>query len=112
MEVTIVRTRLFHQPKKKASAMITALFVLTFMAGINLFLNDQARQTILRLKNEQATTQVKILANQFLLRYREKEIKKLTNKKLGTVELNQDQNLTVKLKKGNTVKVRFNESGY
>nr|WP_239455806.1 conjugative coupling factor TraD, SXT/TOL subfamily, traD [Pediococcus acidilactici] len=82
------------------------------MAGINLFLNDQARQTILRLKNEQATTQVKILANQFLLRYREKEIKKLTNKKLGTVELNQDQNLTIKLKKGNTVKVRFNESGY
>lgn len=78
-----MRTRLFHQPKKKASAMITALFVLTFMAGINLFLNDQARQTILRLKNEQATTQVKILANQFLLRYREKEIKKLTNKKLG-----------------------------
>ncbi|MEE6754197.1 conjugative coupling factor TraD, SXT/TOL subfamily, traD [Pediococcus acidilactici] len=82
------------------------------MAGINLFLNDQARQTILRLKNEQATTQVKILANQFLLHYREKEIKKWTDQQLGTVELNEDQNLTIKLKKGNTVKVRFNESGY
>lgn len=95
--------------KKSGSAMITALFVLS---GISLLIGEQARQVILRLKDEQQITKTKILANKFVLENRKQKIRFLDDPKYGTVKINDDNNLTIKVLKGNTVKVEFNESGY
>lgn len=98
--------------KKSGSAKITALFVLSFLSGISLLIGEQARQVILRLKDEQQITKTKILANKFVLENRKQKIRFLDDSKYGTVKINDDNNLTIKVLKGNTVKVEFNESGY
>lgn len=98
--------------KKSGSAMITALFVLSFLSGISLLIGEQARQVILRLKDEQQITKTKILANKFVLENRKQKTRFLDDPKYGTVKINDDNNLTIKVLKGNTVKVEFNESGY
>ncbi|WWY81151.1 conjugative coupling factor TraD, SXT/TOL subfamily, traD [Pediococcus pentosaceus] len=92
--------------------MITALFVLSFLSGISLLIGEQAWQVILRLKDEQQITKTKILANKFVLENRKQKIRFLDDPKYGTFKINDDNNLTIKVLKGNTVKVEFNESGY
>jgi hypothetical protein len=111
MERRVHRMFLFH-PTKRASALITVLFVLTFLAGINLLIGEQARQTILTIRAEKRDTQVKILADEFLLKNQKHRITHFTDARYGAVERNEDNSLTIKVNKGDTVKVEFNESGY
>ena len=91
MERRVYHMFLFHR-KKQGSAMITVLFVLTFLSGINLLIGEQANQAILRLIDEQQITKSKILANRFILENKKGKIRRLVDPQYGTVEINDDNN--------------------
>lgn len=101
-----------YQRNKSGSAMLIVLLILSLLMGVNLVVSDRAYQNVLTLKDEQNITKAKILANKFIILNRQEKIKQFDDQKYGSVTLNNNKSLTIKVTNGKTVEVELNQDGY
>lgn len=92
--------------------MLIVLLILSLLMGVNLVVSDRAYQNVLTLKDEQNITKAKILANKFIILNRQEKIKQFDDQKYGSVTLNNNKSLTIKVTNGKTVEVELNQDGY
>ena len=96
--------------RKKASALLTTIFVLLFLSGLNILIEDHHRQVLANLQGEIQLTRQKILLNRFILAKRKKpDLSKFESNGYGKLQLDSEKYVTIFPEKGKSVKLKFDE---